>query len=70
MKQRTWFITGISSGFGRQLTERLVNDAESREQLVSANSRMFRAASLGVPSSRSPGATTRIGGSAPSRLKN
>jgi NAD(P)-dependent dehydrogenase (short-subunit alcohol dehydrogenase family) len=25
MKQRTWFITGVSSGFGRQLTEQLLN---------------------------------------------
>lgn len=24
MKQRTWFITGVSSGFGRQLTEQLL----------------------------------------------
>src|SRR5271154_2845588 len=25
MKQRTWFITGVSSGFGRQLTEQLLS---------------------------------------------
>jgi NAD(P)-dependent dehydrogenase (short-subunit alcohol dehydrogenase family) len=25
MKQRTWFTTGVSSGFGRQLTEQLLN---------------------------------------------
>jgi NADP-dependent 3-hydroxy acid dehydrogenase YdfG len=24
MKQRTWFITGVSSGFGRQLTDQLL----------------------------------------------
>ena len=24
MAQRTWFITGVSSGFGRQLTEQLL----------------------------------------------
>ena len=24
MKKRTWFITGVSSGFGRQLTEQLL----------------------------------------------
>lgn len=24
MAQRTWFITGVSSGFGRQLTELLL----------------------------------------------
>jgi NADP-dependent 3-hydroxy acid dehydrogenase YdfG len=24
MSQRTWFITGVSSGFGRQLTEQLL----------------------------------------------
>jgi len=25
MSQRTWFITGVSSGFGRQITEQLLN---------------------------------------------
>jgi NADP-dependent 3-hydroxy acid dehydrogenase YdfG len=25
MKQRTWLITGINSGFGREMTERLLN---------------------------------------------
>lgn len=24
MKQRTWFVTGVSSGFGRQLTDQLL----------------------------------------------
>jgi len=24
MAQRTWFITGVNSGFGRQLTEQLL----------------------------------------------
>ena len=24
MSQRTWFITGVSSGFGRQLTDQLL----------------------------------------------
>ena len=29
MSQRTWFITGVSSGFGRQLTDQLLRRGES-----------------------------------------
>ena len=25
MKQRTWFVAGVSSGFGREFTEQLLN---------------------------------------------
>jgi len=28
MSQRTWFITGVSSGFGRQVTEQLLEDGD------------------------------------------
>jgi len=28
MSQRTWFITGVSSGFGRQMTEQLLEDGD------------------------------------------
>jgi NAD(P)-dependent dehydrogenase (short-subunit alcohol dehydrogenase family) len=28
MAQRTWFITGVSSGFGRQLTDQLLERGE------------------------------------------
>lgn len=28
MSQRTWFITGVSSGFGRQLTDRLLGRSD------------------------------------------
>jgi NADP-dependent 3-hydroxy acid dehydrogenase YdfG len=28
MSQRTWFITGVSSGFGRELTEQLLERSD------------------------------------------
>ena len=29
MPQRTWLITGVSSGFGRELTTQLLEDGEA-----------------------------------------
>ena len=58
MSQRTWFITGVSSGFGRQLTDQLlargdrvvgtVRDAGKVADLVKRYPEIFRAEVLDV----------------------
>ena len=42
MAQRTWFITGVSSGFGRQLTEQLLERgiASSAPSAIQGRSQM------------------------------
>ncbi len=58
MTQRTWIITGVSSGFGRQLTEQLlargdrvvgtVRKTEAAADLVTSHPDLFRAEILDV----------------------
>jgi len=58
MPQRTWFITGVSSGFGRQLTEQLftrgdrvvgtVRDTAKVANLIERYPKTFQAAMLDV----------------------
>jgi NAD(P)-dependent dehydrogenase (short-subunit alcohol dehydrogenase family) len=58
MTQRTWLITGVSSGFGRHLTEQLlargdrvagtVRKAEAAADLAKSHPDLFRAEILDV----------------------
>jgi NAD(P)-dependent dehydrogenase (short-subunit alcohol dehydrogenase family) len=58
MAQRTWFITGVSSGFGRELTEQLlergdrvvgtVRDSGKVADLVERSPNAFRVEALDV----------------------